>query len=101
MGAAEVLGLCLEDLDWQAGILRVRRPKTKVCIELPLLAPAAKALTAYLRWERPPVKGAVRLFLTKRMPYEPITSGAIRHRIRLYAWATGVVLPHPSTSGWR
>ena len=90
LGAAEVLGLRLEDLDWQAGILRARRPKTKVRIELPLLPPVAKALTAYLRWERPPAKGTVRLFLSKRMPYEPITSGAIRHRIRLYATQAGV-----------
>lgn len=90
LGAAEVLALRLEDLDWQAGILRACRPKTKVHIELPLLPPIAKALTAYLRWERPPAKGTARLFLSKRMPYEPITSGAIRHRIRLYAAQAGV-----------
>jgi integrase/recombinase XerD len=90
LGAAEVLSLRLEDLDWQAGILRARRPKTKVYIELPLLPAVAKALTAYLRWERPPAKGTVRLFLSKRMPYAPITSGAIRHRIRLYATQAGV-----------
>ena len=90
LGAAEVLALRLEDLDWKAGILRAWRPKTKVRIELPLLPPVAKALTSYLRWERPPAKGAARLFLSKRMPYEPITSGAIRHRIRLYAGRAGV-----------
>ena len=77
LGAAEVLGLRLEDLDWRAGILRARRPKTKVRMELPLLPPVAKALTAYLRWERPPAKGTDRLFLRKSMPYAPITSGAI------------------------
>lgn len=90
MGAAEVLGLRMEDLDWQAGILIARRPKTNVRIELPLLPPVAKALTVYLRWERPPAKGTDRLFLSKRMPYKPITSGAIRHRIRLYATKAGV-----------
>jgi site-specific recombinase XerD len=90
LGAAEVLGLRLEDVDWQAGILRARRPKTKVRIELPLLPPVARALIAYLRWERPPVKGVARLFLSKNMPYLPITSGAIRHRIRHYASQAGV-----------
>ncbi len=90
MGAAEVLGLRMEDLDWQAGILIARRPKTNVRIELPLLPPVARALTVYLRWERPPAKGTDRLFLSKRMPYKPITSGAIRHRIRLYATKAGV-----------
>jgi integrase/recombinase XerD len=90
LGAAEVLGLRLEDLDWQAGILRAHRPKTKVRIELPLLPAVAKALTSYLCWERPPAKGTVRLFLSRRMPYKPITSGAIRHRIRFYATQAGV-----------
>jgi site-specific recombinase XerD len=90
LGAAEVLDLRLEDLDWQAGILRASRPKTKVRIELPLLPHVAKALIAYLRCERPPAKGTARLFLSKRMPYAPITSGAIRHRIRLYARQAGV-----------
>lgn len=90
LGAAEVLGLRLQDVDWNAGILRARRPKTKVSIELPLLPPVARALTAYLRWERPPAKGATHLFLRMNMPYLPITSGAIRHRIRHYASQAGV-----------
>lgn len=90
LGAAEVLALRLEDLDWQAGILRARRPKTKMSIELPLLPAVAKALTSYLRSERPPAKRTVRVFLSKKMPYEPISSGAIRHRIRLYARQAGV-----------
>jgi integrase/recombinase XerD len=90
LGAAEILGLRLEDLDWNAGVLKACRPKTKVPIQLPLLPPVAKALAAYLRWERPPAKGITRLFLSRRMPYTPITSGAIRHRIRLYAKRAGV-----------
>ena len=90
LGAAEILALRLEDLDWRAGVLRVRRPKTKVDIELPLLPAVARALTAYLRWERPPAKGIARVFLRRRMPYAPITSGAIRHRLRLYAKRAGV-----------
>jgi integrase/recombinase XerD len=90
LGAAEVLGLRLQDVDWTAGILRARRPKTKVNIELPLLPPVARALTAYLRWERPPAKGTEHLFLRMNMPYQPMTSGAIRHRIRHYASQAGV-----------
>jgi integrase/recombinase XerD len=90
MGAAEVLGLRIEDIDWQAGILRVRRPKTNVRIELPLLPSVAKALSAYLRRERPPAKGIAFLFLRKNMPYMPMSSGAIRHRIRLYANRAGI-----------
>ena len=76
LGAAEILRLRLENLDWRAGVLRAGRPKTKVGIELPLLPVVAKALTAYLRWERPPAKGITKVFLSRRMPYAPITSGA-------------------------
>jgi len=63
LGAAEVLALRLDDLDWQAGILRARRPKTNVPIELPLLPAIAKALAAYLRKERPPATSIKHLFL--------------------------------------
>lgn len=90
LGAAEALGLRLEDVDWRAGRLRVYRPKTKVTIELPLLPAVAQALTAYLRWERPPAKSTPYLFLRVNMPYEPISSGALRHRIRHYASRAGV-----------
>jgi len=48
LGAAEVLALQLEDVNWQSGVISVRRPKTGMQIELPLLAPIARALTAYL-----------------------------------------------------
>jgi integrase/recombinase XerD len=90
LGAAEVLAIRLEDLDWHAGVLRVRRPKTNMPIELPLLPAVSKALTAYLRWERPPATSVHSLFLRKNMPYEPITSAAIRYRIRHYARRAGI-----------
>jgi integrase len=90
LGAAEVLGLRLEDVDWQAGVLKARRPKTNVHIELPLLPAVARALAAYLRYERPPAKGTARIFLRKKMPYLPLTSAAIRYRIRYYATRVGV-----------
>jgi integrase len=90
MGAAEVLALRLRDLDWRAGIVTFRRPKTHVLIELPLLPPIAKALTAYLQSERPPAPRISSVFLRKSVPYEPITSGAIRHRIRYYARVAGI-----------
>jgi integrase/recombinase XerD len=90
LGAAEVLGLRLEDVDWKAAVLRARRPKTNVSIELPLLPAVARALTAYLRWERPPARSIRHLFLRKNMPYQRITSGAIRHRIQHYARLAGI-----------
>lgn len=90
LGAAEVLAIRLQDLDWRGGVLRLRRPKTGAPIELPLLPAVARALTAYLRWERPPASSVPSLFLRQNMPYEPITSSAIRYRIRHYARLAGI-----------
>ena len=90
LGAAEVLAIRREDLDWRSGVMRVRRPKTGVPIELPLLPAVAKALAAYLRCERPPARSSGALFLRQNMPYEPISSAAIRHRIRHYARLAGI-----------
>ena len=90
LGAAEVLALRFEDIDWRNSAIRAHRPKTQVSIELPLLPAVARALTDYLRHERPPAKGTAHLFLRKNMPYEPMTSGAIRHRIRYWAKMAGI-----------
>lgn len=90
LGAAEVLALRLGDIDWKGSVIRAHRPKTKASIELPLLPAAARALIDYLRRERPPAKGGTHLFLRKNMPYEPMTSAAIRHRIRHWATLAGI-----------
>jgi len=90
LGAAEVLALRLQDVDWRAGILKAYRPKTKVHVDLPLLPPVAKALIAYLRQERPPAPSMQHIFLRKNMPYERMTGGAIRHRIQHYAQLAGI-----------
>jgi integrase/recombinase XerD len=91
LGAAEVLSLRLEDLDWRDAILRVRRPKTAVLIDLPLLPQVAKALAAYIKGERPRAAQVRHIFLRVNMPYERLTSGAIRHRIRYYAREAGIL----------
>ena len=89
-GAAEVLGLRLQDVNWAAGTIRALRPKTGVAIELPLLSPVARALATYLRSGRPPRIAAREIFVAHGMPHRPLTSGAIRHRIREYAGRAGV-----------
>jgi integrase/recombinase XerD len=90
MGAAEVLHLRLEDVDWKAEVLRVRRPKTGISIDLPLLPAIARALSTYIYKERPAHAATRQIFLNKHMPHGPLTSGGIRHRIRFYARCAGV-----------
>ena len=89
LGAAEVLAIRLEDLDWHAGVLKSagQRPSCRLS---PSVASSCEALTAYLRWERPPANLIHALFLRKHMPYEPITRAAIRYRIRHYAGSAGI-----------
>lgn len=53
LGAGEVIGLQLQDIDWRAGTLQMSRPKTGVNFVLPLLPPVAKVLARYLRHGRP------------------------------------------------
>lgn len=93
LGAAEVLGLHLEDVDWKSGILHVRRPKTKAQIELPLLPPVAKALAVYLQAERPSLAQSRRIFLNTTIPYTPLSSGVFRDRIRRHARQAGIDVP--------
>jgi integrase len=91
LGAGEVIGLRLEDIDWATGVLSVRRPKTGVPIILPLLPGVARALAAYLREARPRPTDARELFVTVGLPHHALTSSALRHQARKYARKAGIV----------
>jgi len=90
LASGEVVRLESGDVDWQAGMLRVRRRKTGVLLELPLLPAVAQALAAYLRRGRPSQTLAHTIFVSLALPHRPLTTGAIRHRIREYARRAGV-----------
>lgn len=93
LGAAEVAALQLVDIDWVAGVLMVRRPKTKVSIELPLLPAVAKAIATYLRKERPKHATTRALFLTSQMPHRAMSTAAIRFLVRQHARRAGIDVP--------
>jgi integrase len=90
MGSAEVVSLRLDDFDWKAKILRVRRPKTGIAIELPLLPAVARAVAEYLRRGRPAPSMTREVFLSIAMPHRPTTSSALRHQVRKYASRAGI-----------
>lgn len=91
MGAGEVCGLRLEDIDWAAKTFVVRRPKTGNTTVLPLLDPVGRALVRYLRHERPAHAQDRSVFVTDHMPHRALGgSTTIRHRLDLYARAAGV-----------
>lgn len=91
MGAGEVLGLRVDDIDWRARTLRVRRPKTGTAIALPLLDAVARALADYLRRGRPVHAIAREIFVTYGMPFRHLSAAsAIRHRLVKYAAVAGL-----------
>jgi integrase len=91
LGAGEVVRLRLDDIDWRARILRARRAKTAVPLELPLLPAISRALTAYLCRGRPGHSPAREIFVTKALPHRALTTSVLRHQVRLYAGRVGVV----------
>jgi site-specific recombinase XerD len=93
MGAAEVTGLVLEDLDWSARTVRVRRPKTGSTTVLPLLDPVARALARYIRHERPAHGCGRSVFLSHHLPHVRLSCSAVRYAFRQYATLGGVKAP--------
>ncbi len=51
--SAEIAVLTLDDIDWEAGTLTLRKTKSRREQVLPLLEPTGRAIAAYLRYERP------------------------------------------------
>jgi integrase/recombinase XerD len=92
LGAGEVVRLRLEDIDWRTGVLRARRQKTGVPIELPLLRPVARALAGYLRHGRPGNVSAREVFLTVGLPHHGLSTSVLRHQARKYAHQAGVAV---------
>jgi integrase len=91
MGAGEITGLALDDIDWTARTLRVRRPKTGVVTQLPLLDPVAHAVARYLRHHRPTHARNRAVFVSHRLPHARLCgSSALKHRLIRYADRAGV-----------
>jgi integrase len=85
LGSSELVDLKLEDLDWQANLLHIRRRKTGVAIDLPLLPAVAGALAAYLRHGRPSSSSGY-VFLSQYMPHAPLNAATITTLV--VHWAT-------------
>jgi integrase/recombinase XerD len=91
LGSGEARGLLLDDIDWNRGQLRIRRPKTGREIILPLLPEASRALIAYLRNGRPRHTTTRTVFVQARAPYGALAaSSAVRHILVKHAQAAGV-----------
>ena len=95
LGAGEVIGMQLQDIDWSAGTLQMTRPKTGVHFILPLLAPVAKVLARYLRHGRPPHTPTRHVFVQMKVPFGALTTAsAVRHILIKHARAAGIEAPY-------
>ncbi len=70
----EIADLTLDDLDWEAGELRIRGPAGR-CDRLPMLCEVGEALAAYLQRGRPTCESR-HVFLRARAPRRELGSAA-------------------------
>ena len=80
--SGEIAALSLDDIDWRAGTVRLRRTKGRREHLLPLPEPTGRTIAAYLEHERP--KSALRAVFVRRVaPHDQlITAHLVRKTIR-------------------
>ena len=91
--AGEVVGLRLEDFDWEREMLTVPHSKPQKPRTYPLCRSVGDAVLRYLREVRP--RSARReVFLTLRAPFQSLTRVALGQAVRRRLHALNVPLPH-------
>jgi site-specific recombinase XerD len=78
--AHEVAALCLEDINWYEGRVRIPPGKTHHERVLPLVQEVGEAVAAYLQHGRPPTPSR-HLFLHCRAPFRPLTDATAISRM--------------------
>jgi len=80
--SAEIAALSLDDIDWRAGTVRLRKTKSRREHLLPLPEPTGRAIAAYLEHERP--KSPHRAIFVRRVaPHDqPLGPDLVRKTIR-------------------
>jgi integrase/recombinase XerD len=98
--SGEVRYLCLDDIDWQQEILRVRRPKQRKTQRYPLVPAVAEAILRYLREVRPRCERR-EVFLSQVQPFRPLTAAGFGTKIRKRFIQLGLVPPCYGPHGLR
>jgi len=89
----EVCRLTVDDIDWQAEILHIKRLKRRRSQEYPLIAEVGNSILKYLREVRPRTSHR-EIFLTLTTPHRPMMMSSLSTRIRVRVQALGLHLPH-------
>ena len=90
--AGEVCGLRLDDVDWDAETLRVRRPKPGRTHLYPLSMSVGEALLGYLRESRPQ-RAERAIFLTLQAPIRPLSATGLSCRVHRRLRRLGIDAP--------
>lgn len=91
--AGEVVGLRLEDFDWEREALTIPHGKRQQPRTYPLCRPVGEAVLRYLREVRPR-SSRREVFLTLRAPFRPLPWGGLGQAVRRRLRALNVPLPH-------
>lgn len=97
---AEVIGLTLDDIDWDRGILHIRRVKNGATLDLPLAPAVAKAVATYVRSGRP-VAADRHVFLRHTIPFGPLGHSTVGQRVKCWATRARVDMPFLGTHLFR
>jgi site-specific recombinase XerD len=91
--SSEVVGLRLEDFDWERETLTITPSKRQKPRTYPLCRPVGDAVLRYLREARPH-SSRREVFLTLRAPFRPLPWGGLGQVVRRRLHALNVPLPH-------
>lgn len=75
--ASEIAALRLQDLNWKQALVRFPPLKSRHFLHLPLSGPLIKALSDYLRHERPAHTPYRHVFLRLTAPCQPLTARSV------------------------
>jgi integrase/recombinase XerD len=90
--SSEVVGLRLDDIDWQTGTVRLVKPKSRRVDILPLPCETGRAISNYIVYERPKTQNRA-VFVRHVAPYDqPIGTGVVQRAVRKAYRRCG--LPH-------
>jgi site-specific recombinase XerD len=98
--SGEVRHLCLDDIDWEQEVIRVRRTKQRKTQRYPLVQAVGDAILRYLREVRPPCPRR-EVFLTQVQPFRPLTAAGFGTKIRKRFLQLGLVPPCYGPHGLR
>jgi site-specific recombinase XerD len=90
--SGEVRHLCLDDIDWEQEVIRVRRPKQRKTQRYPLLLAVGDAILRYLREVRPRCSRR-EVFVTRVQPFRPLTAPGFGTMVRKRLLRLGLTLP--------